>query len=118
MPELIRAGFADGETQVWCLFEGEQPVAAQVWVRRHSQATIFKLAYDQDRAKQSVGTVLTMAAIDFGWGDDPYKQGMAARAAAALWHCCLQSKAVNGPGIGVAQCWGAIYSTDIATVML
>jgi hypothetical protein len=86
MPGLIRRGLAAGEVQVWSLFVGKQPVAAQVWVRRHSQATIFKLAYDQDWGKQSVGTVLTMAAmqpalgdasieeIDLGWGDDDYKQ--------------------------------------------
>ena len=86
MPGLIRNGFADGEVQVWCLSAGGRPVAAQIWVRRHAQATIFKLAYDQDWGKRSVGTVLTMAAmqaaladrslreIDFGWGDDPYKR--------------------------------------------
>lgn len=86
IPGLIRQGLADGEAAVWCLFIGARPVAAQIWVRRHGQATIFKLAYDQDWSRQSVGTVLTMAAmraaladptireIDFGWGDDPYKQ--------------------------------------------
>ena len=86
MPGLIRDGLAAGEAQVWVLTAGDQPVAAQVWVRRHNRATIFKLAYDQDWAKHSAGTVLTMAAmrqalsdpsieeIDFGWGDDPYKQ--------------------------------------------
>lgn len=86
MPGLIRAGFADGEAQVWCLFVAGQPVAAQVWTRRHGQATIFKLAYLQDWGRQSAGTVLTMAAIqaaladpgireiDFGWGDDAYKR--------------------------------------------
>ncbi len=86
MSGLIRNGFADGEAQVWCLFASGKPVAAQIWVRRHDRATIFKLAYDQDWGKQSVGTVLTMAAmraaladpeireIDFGWGDDAYKR--------------------------------------------
>lgn len=86
MPGLVRKGLTAGEVQVWSLFVGDVAVAAQVWVRRHSQATIFKLAYDQDWGKQSVGTVLTMAAmksaladptvaeIDLGWGDDAYKQ--------------------------------------------
>ncbi len=86
MPNLIRNGLAAGEAQVWCLLAGGKPVAAQIWLRRHDRATIFKLAYDRDWGRQSVGTVLTMAAmrsalsdpgireIDFGWGDDPYKQ--------------------------------------------
>jgi CelD/BcsL family acetyltransferase involved in cellulose biosynthesis len=86
MPGLIRRGIGANEVQVWSLFAGDLPVAAQVWVRRHSHATIFKLAYDQNWGKQSVGTILTMAAmqaalsdptiteIDLGWGDDPYKQ--------------------------------------------
>lgn len=86
MPNLIRHGLAAGEAQVWCLLAGGRPVAAQIWLRRQDRATIFKLAYDRDWGRQSVGTVLTMAAmraalsdtgireIDFGWGDDPYKQ--------------------------------------------
>ncbi len=86
IPGLIRRGLAAQEVQVWCLFVKEIPVAAQIWVRRHGNATIFKLAYDQDWGKQSAGTILTMAAIrtaltdkslkeiDFGWGDDAYKQ--------------------------------------------
>lgn len=86
IPGLIRSGFASGEVKVWCLLTAGKPVAAQIWVRRRARATVFKLAYDQDWGKQSVGTVLTMAAmraaladpaireIDFGWGDDSYKR--------------------------------------------
>lgn len=85
-PGLIHRGLAAGELTVWSLRVGELPVASQIWVSRQNQATIFKLAYDQDWGKRSVGTVLTMAAmkyalenqlyseIDLGWGDDDYKQ--------------------------------------------
>ncbi|MGY9056406.1 MAG: GNAT family N-acetyltransferase [Alphaproteobacteria bacterium] len=87
LPTLIRYGFDQGTTSVWVLLtEDERPIAAQIWVEHGRKATIFKLAYDQDWRKQSPGTVLTMAAmdyalthgdideIDFGWGDDPYKR--------------------------------------------
>jgi CelD/BcsL family acetyltransferase involved in cellulose biosynthesis len=86
LPGLIRYGLEAGELQVWALLAGNRPVAAQVWICRLRRATIFKLAFDRAWRRQSAGTVLTMAAIeaalqegatdeiDFGWGDDPYKQ--------------------------------------------
>ena len=86
MPTLIRDGLAAGTVEVWSLTLDSRPVATQIWVFGARRATIFKLAYDQNFKKESPGTVLTMAAIesalertdideiDFGWGDDPYKQ--------------------------------------------
>lgn len=86
LPGLIQYGLEAGELEVWALLAGNRPVAAQIWVHRLRRATIFKLAFDQAWRQQSAGTVLTMAAIetalqegatdeiDFGWGDDPYKQ--------------------------------------------
>ena len=86
LPGLISYGLQARQLEVWALLAGGQPVAAQIWVRRRRQATIFKLAFDQAWRRQSAGTVLTMAAmeaalregatdrIDFGWGDDEYKR--------------------------------------------
>ena len=77
---LLRAG-------VWSI--GAQPVAAQFWVVKDGRAMVLKLAHDEAFKAHSPGTVLTalmlrhlldqehVAQIDFGRGDDPYKQGWA-----------------------------------------
>ncbi len=62
------------------------PIAAQFWFTMQRRAYIFKLAYAQDYAQWSAGTVLTahliehsleqdrVTAIDYLSGDDAYKQ--------------------------------------------
>lgn len=62
-------------------------VAVQLWVVEHGRATVLKLAHDEAAKAHSPGTVLTalmlrslfardsLEEIDFGRGDDPYKQG-------------------------------------------
>lgn len=64
---------------------GDVPVAAQVWYVYRGRACIYKLAYDEEHAKWSAGTVLTAALmahvlevdkvveVDFLSGADPYK---------------------------------------------
>jgi CelD/BcsL family acetyltransferase involved in cellulose biosynthesis len=73
---------------LWSL--GTQPVAVQLWVVHGGCATVLKLAHDEAFKAHSPGTVLTalmlrhlldeerVAKIDFGRGDDAYKQGWAA----------------------------------------
>jgi hypothetical protein len=63
-----------------------RPVAAQLWLVEHGEATIHKLAYAEDAKSLSPGTLLGMAmfrhvldkdhvrAIDYGTGDDGYKK--------------------------------------------
>ena len=65
---------------------GDVPIAAQFWFTMHGRAHIFKLAYDEDYAKWSAGTVLSahlfrhaldvdrVVEIDYLSGDDAYKQ--------------------------------------------
>ncbi len=70
---------------------GTTPVAVQVWAQEGGHATVLKLAHDEAFKAHSPGTVLTammlrhlldrehVTEIDFGRGDDDYKQGWAAR---------------------------------------
>jgi hypothetical protein len=74
---------------VWSI--GPEPVAVQLWVVKDGQAIVLKLAHDEAYKAHSPGTVLTalmlrhlldrehVDRIDFGRGDDGYKQGWAAR---------------------------------------
>jgi CelD/BcsL family acetyltransferase involved in cellulose biosynthesis len=67
------------------------PVAVQLWIVEQGTATVLKLAHDEAFQSDSPGTVLTalmlrtlldnehVAAIDFGRGDDAYKQGWASQ---------------------------------------
>jgi CelD/BcsL family acetyltransferase involved in cellulose biosynthesis len=66
-------------------------VAVQVWAVKDGQALVLKLAHDEAFKADSPGTVLTalmlrhlldvehVVRIDFGRGDDTYKQGWATR---------------------------------------
>lgn len=65
--------------------DGDEPVAAQIWLIENGAATIHKLAHIETRRGISPGTILTAAMfrhaieedkverIDFGIGDDAYK---------------------------------------------
>jgi len=69
------------------LWQGDQPVAAQMWVVEGARATVLKLAHDQAHDAASPGTVLAaltirhlieqdgVRALDYGRGDDAYKRG-------------------------------------------
>ncbi len=75
---------------IWSL--SATPVAVQLWVVETSgRATVLKLAHDEAFKALSPGTVLTamtlrhlldqehLTEIDFGRGDDAYKEGWAAQ---------------------------------------
>jgi CelD/BcsL family acetyltransferase involved in cellulose biosynthesis len=86
---LMRAMAELGVLRLGLWSIGEQPVAVQLWVVTAGRAIVLKLAHDEAFKTHSPGTVLTalmlrhlldqehVAEIDFGRGDDPYKQGWA-----------------------------------------
>jgi hypothetical protein len=69
--------------------QGERAIAVQYWVLTGAVACVLKLAHDEAARALSPGTVLTawmiqgmlaegpVRALDFGRGDDAYKQGWA-----------------------------------------
>ena len=79
-PGLLRLG-------VWSI--AAEPVAVQLWVLKDGHAIVLKLAHDEAYKAHSPGTMLTalmlrhlldqerVVQIDFGRGDDAYKQGWA-----------------------------------------
>jgi hypothetical protein len=90
---LMRETAAAGLLRLGIWSIGGAPVAAQLWIVEHGTATVLKLAHDEAFQADSPGTVLTalvlrrllddaqagaqVGEIDFGRGDDGYKQGWA-----------------------------------------
>ncbi|HVC59727.1 MAG TPA: GNAT family N-acetyltransferase [Acetobacteraceae bacterium] len=88
---LMRETAAAGLLRLGIWSIGDVPVAAQLWIVDQGTATVLKLAHDEAFQADSPGTVLTalmlrallnggqVGAIDFGRGDDAYKQGWASQ---------------------------------------
>jgi GNAT acetyltransferase-like protein len=88
---LMRETAAAGLLRLGLWRIGDVPVAAQLWIVEAGTATVLKLAHDQAFRTESPGTILTalmlrrlldhesVAAIDFGRGDDDYKCGWASQ---------------------------------------
>lgn len=82
----MRALSTSGCLRLGVLSTDAGPVAAQYWAVSGGSAMLLKLAHDQAASALSPGTVLTArmldailaadrpATLDFGRGDDPYKQ--------------------------------------------
>ena len=83
---LMRATAACGALRLGIMTIDGTPAAAQIWIVWGGKATIFKLAHDQRFVALSPGSLLTrhvmehvltqdaVHEVDFGRGDDGYKQ--------------------------------------------
>jgi CelD/BcsL family acetyltransferase involved in cellulose biosynthesis len=86
MPGLARRCAEQGWLRLGIAYLDGEPAAAQLWIVADGTASIFKVAYDQRFAKESVGTLLTsllmehvmdrdkVAVVDYLTGDDSYKK--------------------------------------------
>jgi len=86
IPDLVRMAAKLNALRFGILDIDDVAAAAQFWIVWAGKATIFKLVYADDMSAFSPGTVLTMemfrrvleedrpAEIDFGRGDDRYKE--------------------------------------------
>lgn len=85
-PTLMRRAASVGLLRLGLLHRAGVPIAAQFWLRTSMRGLLLKLAHDEAHKSLSPGTVLTawmiqgllerdgVAALDFGRGDDPYKE--------------------------------------------
>ena len=85
-PRFLRDAAEAGILRMSVLQHENRPVAAQYWTVENGTATVLKLAHDESLKRLSPGTVLTaltvqrlfeqdgVTEIDFGRGDDAYKQ--------------------------------------------
>ncbi|MEE4110255.1 MAG: GNAT family N-acetyltransferase [Halieaceae bacterium] len=82
---MIRAFAERGQLRLGFVHHDGTPVAAQIWLISAGNAYIYKLAYDEQYASRSLGTLLThflfrhaveverVHTVDYLTGDDPYK---------------------------------------------
>ncbi|HOG04504.1 MAG TPA: GNAT family N-acetyltransferase, partial [Accumulibacter sp.] len=86
VPALIRRLASMGMLRLGIARIGERTIAAQLWIVDRQKASIYKVAYHEQFASYSPGTVLTahllqhvidkdrVREVDFLIGDDPYKR--------------------------------------------
>jgi len=85
IPGLVRLCAEQGCLRLGIGYVDDRPAAAQIWIVHNGVASIYKLAYDDQFSKFSVGTILTgrlmhhvididrVHEVDFLSGDDAYK---------------------------------------------
>ena len=86
IPGLCRTAARAGWLRLGVLYLKDTAIAAQLWLTHGGIANIYKLAYDEEAARYSAGTVLTaamfeqaldhdrVAEVDYLNGDEPYKR--------------------------------------------
>ena len=91
MPGLIRTCARQGWLRAGLAYVDDRPAAAQIWIVHNAQALIYKLAYDEQFGKLSIGSILTAALmqhvidtdrvelVDYLMGDEPYKRDWMSR---------------------------------------
>jgi CelD/BcsL family acetyltransferase involved in cellulose biosynthesis len=99
---------------------GDVPIAAQFWFTMHNRAYIFKLAYDEEYARLSAGTVLSahmvrhaleqdrVVEIDYLTGDDAYKQSWMTSRRQRIGVIACNPRTVRGLVIGAQEFAGAM----------
>jgi len=86
LPGLVETLAKNGLLRLGVAWINDKPAAAQLWIVNDCTASIFKLAYDPEFNKLSVGSLLTLTLmehvlekdkvkeVDYLTGDDKYKQ--------------------------------------------
>ena len=115
-PALMVASAADGSLRLGVLRLGDTPVAAQLWLVHGRWAGVLKLAYDEAHKAMAPGNVLTglmirhlldgsIGEIDFGRGDDDYKQQWAAQRRQRVGLLVINPASLAGALAGLRH-WG------------
>lgn len=85
IPDLCATAAQHGALRLGLVFDGETPIAAQIWLLSGHTAHIYKLAQADAADTYSAGTLLTawmlrdvgfsdnVDTVTFGTGDEPYK---------------------------------------------
>jgi len=111
MSGLMRTCAEQGWLRLGIAYMDGVPAAAQIWMVIDGTASIYKMAYDERFAKESVGTVLSgllmehvidvdkVKVVDYLSGDDAYKRDWmsSAGSAGASWRSTCARRAARSP---------------------
>ena len=118
-PALMRSCAAAGALRLGLLTKAEHVLAAQIWVVRGPWAAVLKLAHDEAARAESPGTVLTafmiehllvrdgVTELDFGRGDDAYKQSWTSERRQRLGLVLANTRTVRGAAMTARHFAGA-----------
>ncbi len=107
-PAMMRMAASLGLLRLGLLWQGETAIAAQYWVVADRIAQVLKLAHASEVDALSPGTVLTawmirqlieteqIVGLDFGRGDDPYKQHWASQRRPRIGVVAVNPRSVQG----------------------
>ncbi len=126
MPGLIRFCAEQGWLRLGVAYVEAEPVAAQVWIVHDGIAAIYKLAYDENYAKLSAGSILTsklmeyvidvdkVREVDYLTGDDGYKKDWMSHRRERWGLAAYNLRTVSGLTYGMASLgWNMIKKTRI-----
>jgi hypothetical protein len=108
IPGLIRLAAQQGWLRLGVAWLADEAVAAQLWLVHGGQAHIYKLAYRERHADLGAGSLLTAALmqhvlevdsvreVDYGMGDEPYKQAWTPQRRARWALACQNYSTLTG----------------------
>ena len=117
---FMRAAAGLGLLRLGVMWQNGRAIAAQYWVVAGETASVLKLAHDEAARSRSPGTVLTawmirhllaedqVRQLDFGRGDDPYKQSWTERRRQRIGFVLANPLRVKGLTSVVRHCLGRI----------
>jgi hypothetical protein len=117
----IRLAARQGVLRLALLSRNDAPIAVQLWVVLAGRAQVLKLAHDEALRAASPGTVLTgwvirrlfetemLTELDFGRGDDAYKQAWAGQRRVRLGLVLANPKTPFGAGLAMRHAGGLTW---------